>query len=116
LSAWWWSLHVLLLAASALIGIAMAIKLLVAAAIVAHAALRRPLAPPKLVIVTADGFCDVPEWGSKRWPLGAGTLVCPFWIRLELGPTRRDIVLVADQVRPEAWRRLRALLMRMRCD
>jgi hypothetical protein len=115
---WWWSLHALLLMAAWLLGVAILLKLLAAAAIVGHAALRRPSAPPRLVIVSADGCCVVPEWGDTQWALGARTVVCPFWIRLDvrLGPTRRDILLFADQVPPDAWRRVRALLMRIRCD
>jgi hypothetical protein len=39
-------------------------------------------------------------------------------VRLDLGKgsRRRDILLIADQVRPEEWRRLRALLARTRGD
>jgi hypothetical protein len=87
-------------------------------AIVAHGVIRRPLGRPRLVVVTADGFCAVPEWHTGRRPIGPRTLLCPFWVRLDLGrgPWRRDILLIADQVRPEDWRRLRALLARTRGD
>ena len=73
---------------------------------------------PGLVLVAEDGVCTVPEWQAGPRPLGARTLVCPFWVRLDLGagPWRRDILLVADQVRPDEWRRLRALLARARRD
>ena len=68
------------------------------------------------VVVSADGFCVVPEWQTGRTPLGSRTLVCPFWVRLDLGPgsRQRDILLIADQLRPDEWRRLRALLARAR--
>jgi hypothetical protein len=118
LTVWWLALHALLAAAAWLAGIAVPFKILATAAIVSHALLRRPSASPALLIVSGDGFCVVPEWDASRWPLGARSLVCPFWIRLELrlGPKRRDILLLADQVPPETWRQLRSLLMRMRCD
>jgi hypothetical protein len=111
-------LHALLIAASCLLGFAVPFKLLAAAAVAGHGVLRRPRVPPRVVIVTADGSYAVPEWASQLRPLGRRTLVCPFWIRLDVGaPGRqRDILLLVDQLTPEAWRRLRALLMRMRCD
>ena len=77
----------------------------------------RPRGSPAGIVVTADGSCSVPEWRTGERPLGERTLVCPVWIRLDLGagPWRRDILLIADQVRPEEWRRLRAILKRARC-
>jgi hypothetical protein len=108
----------LLVAAAVLAGWPVPIKSLAAIALVGHGALRRPRASPGLVILTADGFCFVPEWNAGPRPLGPRTLVCPFWVRLDLGAglPRRDILLLADQVQPEAWRRLRAFLGRLRCD
>lgn len=116
--AWWVALHVLLAAALALVAAPEAIKVLAAVAIVAHGVARRPRARPRLVVVTADGFCAVPEWDTGRRPIGSRTLLCPFWVRLDLGrgPWRRDILLIADQVPAEDWRRLRALLARTRGD
>jgi len=118
LSAWWWALHALLVAAAWLAGVAVPLKALAALAVVVHAVRCRPSAPPRRVVVTADGFCIVPEWEADPRALGARTLVCPWWIRLDIGQggRRRDLLLVADQVRPQEWRRLRALLMRMRCE
>jgi hypothetical protein len=116
LSAWWWSLHLLLLAAAALVGWPVLVKGLAAATVLVHGILRRPRGSPRLVVVSAGGLCSVPEWQAEPRPLGERTLVCPFWVRLDVGagPGRRDIVLVADQVRPEEWRRLRAILDRVR--
>jgi hypothetical protein len=115
---WWWSLHAVLVGAALLVGLPIAGRLLVALAIVVHALARRPAAAPALVIVGEDGVCVVPEWGTGRRPLGSRTLVCPFWVRLDLGKglPQRDILLIADQVAPQEWRRLRALLARMRGD
>jgi hypothetical protein len=120
LRVWWWSLHALLVGAALLVGLPIVGRLLVALAIVAHALARRPAAAaaPALVIVGEDGVCVVPEWGTGRRPLGPRTLVCPFLVRLDLGKgvLQRDILLIADQVGPQEWRRLRALLARMRGD
>ncbi len=108
----------MLVAAVMLVGVPWVIKALLIGAAAAHGILRRLPPSPPAVTVTEDGFCAVPEWHAGRSPLGARTLVCPFWVRLDLGegPARRDIVLIADQVRPEEWRRLCALLSRVRCD
>jgi hypothetical protein len=116
--AWWAALHVLLAAAAALVGVPASIKVCAVLAIVGHGIIRRPRAPPGLVVVTEDGCCVVPEWHTGRRPFGSRTLLCPFWIRLDLGKGswRRDILLVADQMKAEDWRRLRALLTRIRGD
>jgi hypothetical protein len=111
-------LHAVLAAAAVLVGWAASMKALAVLAIVVHGIVRRPLAPPGRVVVTEDGCCAVPEWHTGRSPLGSRTLMCPFWIRLDVGKglTRRDILLVADQIDPEDWRRLRALIARVRRD
>jgi hypothetical protein len=116
--AWWVALHALLAAAVALVAAPEAIKVLAMIAIVGHGVVRRPRGRPRLVVVTADGFCAVPDWGTGRRPIGSRTLLCPFWVKLDLGRglRRRDILLIADQVPPEDWRRLRALLARTRGD
>jgi len=112
------ALHVLLAAAAVLVGWPASMKTLAVLAIVGHGVVRRPLASPGLVVVAEDGCCVVPEWHTGRRPFGPRTLMCPFWIRLDLGKglRRRDILLIADQVPPEEWRRLRALLARTRGD
>jgi len=116
--AYWYSLHVLLGVAFALIGWAVPFRLLSIAAVVGHGIVRRPAASPRIVLVAEGGRCIVPEWNTGARPLGPRTLVSPFWVRLDLGagPWRRDILLLADQVRPDEWRRLRALLLRVRCE
>jgi hypothetical protein len=116
--AWWILLHALLGAAVALVGWPISLKLLAIAALAAHGIVRRPAASPRVVGLADDGACVVPEWNTGPRPLGARTLVCPFWVRLDLGtgPWRRDLLLLADQMRPEQWRRLRALLRRISCE
>jgi hypothetical protein len=111
-------LHALLAAAALLVGWPVALKLLAIAAVVGHGIVRRPPASPRVVQVRADGLCVVPEWNTGTRPLGARTLVCPFWVRLDLGkgPWSRDLLLLADQIRPDEWRRLRSLLLRIRCE
>ena len=118
LPAWWLLLHVLLGVASLLVGWAVLLKSVAIVAIAVHGFVRRPPASPRTVVVVEGGRCSVPEWNTGTRPLGPRTLVSPFWVRLDLGkgPWRRDLVLLADQMRPETWRRLRALLLRARCD
>lgn len=107
----------MLVVAAALVGWPPLVKGLAAAAVVGHGIVLRPHRSPRLVVVSADGCCSVPEWQVGARPLGERTLVCPFWVRLDVGAgsRRRDILLIADQVRPEEWRRLRAILDRVRC-
>ena len=107
----------MLVAAAMLAGWPASMKMLAVLAIVGHGIVWRPLASPGVVVVAEDG-CVVPEWHTGRRPFGPRTLVCPFWIRLDLGKGqwRRDILLIADQIPPEDWRRLRALLARTRGD
>jgi membrane-bound toxin of toxin-antitoxin system len=111
-------LHVLIGAAFALVGWPVVWRGIAIVAVGAHGLIRRPERSPSSVIVGEGGTCAVPEWNTGTRPLGPRTLICPFWIRLDLGtgPWRRDILLVADQVRPEQWRQLRALLNRARCE
>jgi hypothetical protein len=108
----------LLVVTAAAVGWPPAIKVLCVIAVAAHGVARRPRESPRRIVLTADGSCIVPEWNTGPRPLGARTFVCPLWIRLDLGAgqKRRDILLLGDQVSPEAWRRLRALLARTRCD
>jgi hypothetical protein len=116
--AWWLVLHAVVVAAAVLVGWPIAVKALAAIAVVGHGYRRRPRASPRLVLVGADGLCAAPEWNTGPRPLGARTFVCPFWALLDLGAggERRDILLLADQLSPEAWRRLCALLARARCE
>jgi hypothetical protein len=111
-------LHALLVAAALLVAWPLASRVVALAAIAAHAVARRPRATPVSVLVGSDATCLVPEWGVSRAPLGPRTVVCAYWIRLDVGvvPPRRDILLFIDQLGPDQWARLRALLERARCD
>ena len=104
--------------AAAVGGWPLSTKVTCVVAAVVHGVLRRPAGSPRRIAVTAAGSCTVPDWNTGPRPLGPRTFVCPFWIRLDLGTglERRDIVLFRDQVSPAAWRRLRALLARIRCE
>jgi hypothetical protein len=111
-------LHLVLIAADFLVAWPLAAQLSTLAAIACHCAVRRPQPTPRLIIVGADATFVVPEWSLDRAPLGPRTVVCVFWIRLDLGmgPARRDLLLFADQLDAEHWARLRGLLGRARCD
>jgi hypothetical protein len=88
------------------------------AAVLRHAVARKPLPAPALIVVHPDGTCEVPAWGAERLPLTERTAICPGWVRLcfRTGLGRRDVLLFADQLGEIEWRRLRALLERVRCD
>jgi hypothetical protein len=68
------------------------------------------------VLVAEGGACAVPEWQIPWRPLGPRTTVAPFWVRLDLGAGAgtRELVLLIDQLAPEDWRRLNAVLARAR--
>jgi hypothetical protein len=114
LRVWWWSLHSLLAAAALLVGWPWPLRLALAAAALTHGAVCRPRALPALLIVGQDGSCRVPEWGDERLPLAAATCLTPFGIDLYLGigPGRRHLMLLADQLEHTEWTRLNALLRR----
>jgi hypothetical protein len=118
--AWWAALHVLLAVATLLVAWPIALELAALVAVAAHAVVGRPRGGPRSIEVAADGSCVVPEWGLSPTAPGPRTLVCTWWIRLDLrsgtGPPRRDILLFVDQLDGEQWARLRALLERARCD
>ncbi len=105
-------------AALVLTGVPWLVRAAALLAVAGHAIARRPRPVPKRIMLTADAEYAVPEWHSGRARLGARTLVCPYWIRLDcrLGSERRDLVLFADQLSVEEWARLRAFLARMRGD
>jgi hypothetical protein len=111
-------LHALLVAAALLVAWPSGFRVAALAATAAHAVARRPRATPVSVLVGSDATCLVPEWGVPPAALGPRTVVCTYWIRLAVGvaPSRRDILLFIDQLDPDQWAQLRALLERARCD
>ena len=112
---WWGALHLVLAAAALLVAWPWPVAALASIALMGQGIARRPRVPPSTIVVAADGRCTVPQWNIEG-PLGAGTLVCPYWIKLRFGtgPRRREIVLFQDQLDPLQWARLRAFLLR-RC-
>jgi hypothetical protein len=107
-----------LAAAVLLVAWPLALRLAALVIVVVDAVARRPPAAPASLIVGSDATCLVPEWSSSRMPLGRRTVVCAYWIRLDVGSgsARRDILLFIDQLGLEQWALLRALLERARCD
>jgi hypothetical protein len=83
-----------------------------ALATLAHAVGFRPRRTPRLV--WTDGRVAMPELGLHDLGVGRRTRHCRLWIRLDLRGAGRglDLLLLADQVEPELWRRLRAELAR----
>jgi hypothetical protein len=111
-------LHSLLVAAALLVAWPSVFRIAAVALVAAHAVARWPRATPVSVLVGSDATCLVPEWGVSRAPLGPRTIMCTYWLRLDLGvgPLRRDLLLFIDQLGPDQWAQLRALLERARCD
>jgi hypothetical protein len=108
-------LHLLLVAADLLVALPWAPRLGLLAVVAAHALFRLPARTPTSIVVAADATYLVPEWGLGPAPLGPRTVVCAYWIRLDLGGSpRRDILLFSDQLGADQWARLRALLERVR--
>jgi hypothetical protein len=93
------------------------LRLALLLALAAHASARRPRPMPAAIVIGADGTCLIPDWGTADLPLGPRTLVCAWWVRLELGTglRRRELLLFADQLSVADWARLRARLQRTRC-
>ena len=111
-------MHLLLAAADFLVAGPLAVQLAALAVIAGHAVVGRPQPTPSPIIVAADATWLIPQWRTHRVPLGPRTLVCTYWINLDLGmgPRRHDIVLFIDQLDGRQWAQLRALLNRARCD
>jgi len=111
---WHVGVHALAAAAIALSGLAWPLELAAFGALAAHAVWRWPGAPVP-ICRHADGTWSLPALGLEGLVLCPGTEAGPFWVRLSLG--RADaravtVVLVADQLDRESWRRLQAELRR----
>jgi len=104
--------HALAVTSITLSGLPWTLKLAACAALAAHAAVRRPAAPMP-ICRHSDGSWSLPLLALDRLALGPGTAAGPFWARLVLrGPRTVVVVLLADQLGPEDWRRLQAELRR----
>jgi hypothetical protein len=110
---WWALLHVAALAALVLLGAPWVLKAAAAIAVLAHSIVFRPRHTPQLVL--SAGRVAVPELELENLALGGRTRHCGLWVLLDLRGAGRalDILLLADQVDPIAWRALRAELTRL---
>jgi hypothetical protein len=101
------------LAALALLGAPWVLKAAAAVAALAHFIAFRPRRTPRLVL--SAGRVAVPELELEDLALGRLTRHCGLWVRLDLRGRGRavDILLLADQVDPILWRKLRAELARL---
>jgi hypothetical protein len=114
LSLWWLGLHGLLAATALLIGWAVPLKIAAIVCVVVHAAVRRPSSVRAVIEVAADGACRIAAEGSEPCAPGRRTLLTPFAVRIVASSQRDavDILLLADQLDNEDWRRLTAILRR----
>jgi len=100
--------------AACLVGWPWPLRSLAVAIVGVHGWWRRPERSPAALLVAADGGCRVPQWGDETYALRPGTRFTRFVAALELGtdPRRRRLLVLFDQVAPDDWRRLQALLRR----
>lgn len=91
------------------------LKCLAVLVVLVHAIALPPEPAPRMVY-RSGGRVALPDLGLDDLALGARTLFTIFWVRFDLrGPGRAlDILLLADQVDPVAWRELQAELRRFR--
>jgi len=109
-------LHGVVLAALTWLGGPWTVKAGAALAALAHSLAFRPRRTPRLIF--SAGRVTVPELGLVDLALGRRTSHCGLWVRFDLRGRGRslDILLLADQVDPILWRRLRAELARLAAD
>ena len=78
-------------------------------------ALRRGPAPPSVILVTADGRFALPDENRSHLLLTPASRSGPGWLQLSFSdrPGPR-LLLLRDQVDPEAWRVLRIAILERR--
>jgi len=111
---WHGAVHALAAVSISISGLAWPLKLAAGVALLAHGALRRP-ARPMPVCRNPDGTWSLPALGLDGLALRPGTAAGPFWARLALGAEGArtvTVLLLADQLGREDWRRLQAELRR----
>jgi hypothetical protein len=110
---WWAALHLLLLAAVPCLHAPLPAAVCGVLLVAAHAVLRYPRPAPRIVR-GSDGAWSVPELGLAGLKLGPRTRYTTLWVRLSLTAPRRtfELVLLVDQLEPQAWRALQVLLRR----
>ena len=112
LALWWLALHLLLLAAIVGLGVPPWVKVALAAALGAHAVVRRPQSATPVLVCRADGHWVLPERGPGPLRLARGTSCTAHWARIVLvGKTQTsDILLLRDQLDEVSWRILQGRL------
>lgn len=80
--------------------------------LVAHGVRRRPAPPPAQLVLGADGSCVWPD-AIAAVRLGPRTRYTRGWVRLVDRSGALDILLLDDQLEPDDWARLSALVRRM---
>jgi hypothetical protein len=108
------ALHALLIAAAALVGAGLWIKVLAGAAAVAHCLRRWPGGTPAEILVSEECAVLVPALDQGWLVPCARTRAGPWWLRLSLvgGSGAHDILLCIDQLDRPSWSRLNARLRR----
>lgn len=109
---WWAALHAALAAAALLVRVPASVALLALAGVAVHAWLRWPGPGPEWIVIAVDGACSVPGRAGPMRP-GPHSRLARRWVRLVSRADGLDLLLVADQVRPEEWARVSALLRRL---
>jgi hypothetical protein len=106
LALWWLLLHLTLGAAVAAVDAGLLAKLVLGAAVAAHAVARRPRGRPLLLALEADGRWSLPELGLFGLEARAGSAHTTSWIRVVLAAGGRafDILLLEDEFERTTWR------------
>lgn len=86
-------------------------KALLLVALAAHAWWRRPARPAR-VVRSREGFWALPDARCAGLRLDTATRFGVWWAELHLvgGRARARVLLLKDQLSPEAWRQLQAAL------
>ena len=112
---WWLALHTLAVAAVVVLGAPWLLKGLALLCVLVHAIALPPERAPRIVY-RSDGRIELPELGLDDLTLGPRTRYTASWVRFDLRGKERAllVLLLADQIAPEAWRRLQTALRRLR--
>jgi hypothetical protein len=105
---------VLLAATALLIGWPLSLKVAALCAVVAHGVGRHPSSTRSVIEVSADAAFRIATSSSTPFVPDRRTSLTPFWVRI-VAPRKGDavdILLFADQLDSEDWRRLKAILRR----
>jgi hypothetical protein len=111
---WWPALHLFALATLCALGPPSPLLACGGLLLVLHSVARYPSSAAETLARGADGLWSVPALGLDGLSIGYRTRYTTFWVRLELVGAARplDMLLLADQLDPESWRVLQAILRR----